>query len=83
MVGLKNTTVRLGNSDEFKPSELVTVTIGWSEEESQPLYVARILSVNYKKIKDLSKDDLEGESPECSYKDSVKYAPCQPFTVES
>jgi hypothetical protein len=72
-LGLKNTTLRLGKNDKFDKNDLVTITVGWSEWNSQPLYIARILNVIYKRIKDLSEEDLEGESPDCAHKNSVEY----------
>jgi hypothetical protein len=71
--GLKTTTLRLGNNNKFDKSDLVTITVGWSERNSQPLYIARVLNVILKKIRDLSEEDLEGESPDCAHKDSIEY----------
>ena len=71
--GLKNTTLRLGNNNKFDKNDIVTITVGWSERNSQPLYIARILNVICRKIKDLSEEDLEGESPDCTHKDSIEY----------
>ena len=71
--GLKTTTLRLGNNNKFDKSDLVTITVGWSERNSQPLYIAIISNVIYKKIEDLSEEDLEGESPDCTHRDSIEY----------
>lgn len=71
--GLKTTTIRLGTNEKFHKDDLVTITIGWSEKESEPLNMVRILGVMLKKVKDLSEEDLEGESPDCSHKEAVEY----------
>jgi len=72
--GLKNTTIRLGVNNRYEKNDIVSITVGWSEDNSEEVGFAKIVSVAHKKIKDLSEDDLEGESPDCSNKAVVKYA---------
>jgi hypothetical protein len=71
--GLKNTSIRLGINNRFEENNIVSITVGWSEDNSEEVGFAKITSVAHKKIKDLSDDDLEGESPDCSNKVAVKY----------
>ena len=73
----KYTTIRLGDRrSDYPVGEIVTITVGWNKKKASdmtPICEARIIDVSYKRVKDISVGDLEGESPDCSLKDSVPY----------
>jgi hypothetical protein len=73
----KYTTIRLGDKrSEYRVGDIVTITVGWdekSENDVTKLCKAQITSVLYKTIKNITENDLEGESPDCSSKESVPY----------
>jgi len=73
----KYTTIRLGDKrSEYRVGDIVTITVGWdekSENDVTELCKAHITSVLYKTIKNITENDLEGESPDCSSKESVPY----------
>ena len=70
----KWTTIRLGNEcDKHHTGDVVTITIGWSEDNAVPICKAQITDVIYKKIKDITPEDLKGESPDCQRKVAVPY----------
>lgn len=73
----KYTTIRLGDRrSDYRVGDIVTITIGWNEQdESDITWIgkAQVIDVMYKPVKDITIDDLEGESPDCSSKQSVPY----------
>lgn len=70
----KWTTIRLGNDcDKHHKGDIVTITIGWNEDNAVPICKAQITDVTYKKIKDITAKDLKGESPDCQRKVAVPY----------
>jgi|SRR5581483_11610970 len=73
----KFTTLRLGDrQNEFKIGDLVSITIGWDAtkvDQLRKIEKATITSVKVKRINDLTRQDLEGESPDCQEKSAVKY----------
>lgn len=73
----KHTTIRLGDRrSEYHIGDLVTITVGWDEKnksETKSICKAQIVDVVYKPVKDITTKDLEGESPDCSSKESVPY----------
>lgn len=71
--GLKTTTIRLGINSRFQVNDQIIITVGWSEDSSLPVRGAVVTEVFNKQINQLSITDLEGESPDCSLKSSVKY----------
>jgi hypothetical protein len=68
-------TIRLGDQrKKYASGDEATITIGWNENEnSAKLEQIRILEVNYKKIGDITKDDILGESPECRQKEAIPF----------
>ncbi|MCK4434783.1 hypothetical protein KAU92_04775 [Candidatus Bathyarchaeota archaeon] len=53
----------------------IDITIGWNESPSNQLVGrGRITSVNLKKIKDITNQELTGESPDCLIREQVTYA---------
>ena len=62
--GVKTTTIRLGRPD-LAIGDQVMLTIGWSEDKTEPVRTAQIVAVYSKRIGELTADDFEGESPDC------------------
>lgn len=60
----KTTTFRW-EKPEFKPNDEVMITIGWTAGRRKSIHLGRIVSVYRKRIKDLTKADFAGESPDC------------------
>lgn len=71
--GKKYATIRLPENVSFLKGEIISVTIGWSKEDYFELFKARISSIYTKKIKDLNKKDLAGESPDCISPEAIQY----------
>lgn len=73
----KYTTIRLGDKrSDYAVGDIVTITVGWNEKDGSnvtPICEAQIIDVLYKPVKDIAVDNLEGESPDCSLKDSIPY----------
>jgi hypothetical protein len=69
----KNTTIRLGLNSKFEIGDIVKITSGWSEVNSNNIYLARITSVIHKKLSEITAIDLEGESPDCTNKEAIPY----------
>lgn len=73
----KYATIRLGDKrSDYHVADIVTITIGWNEKNESdvtPICKAQIINVMYKPVKDVTVDDLEGESPDCSSKESIPY----------
>lgn len=73
----KYTTLRLGDRrSEYHIGDLITITVGWNEKSESDITLickAQIIDVAYKQIKNITNDDLAGESPDCSSKESVPY----------
>jgi len=73
----KSTTIRLGDKrSEYRVGDIVTITIGWNEKSQHDvteICKAQIISVLYKTIKNITENDLKGESPDCFSKESLPY----------
>jgi len=70
----KTTTIRLGDKrHEYFPNDNIEISVGWNLNSVKILKQGIIESVVIKKIKDLSPNDLVGESPDCLSTDAVKY----------
>lgn len=69
----KNATIRLVDDANYRKGEVASITIGWVEDFCTELFKAKIISTKTKKIGDLSKRDLEGESPDCKSPDVIPY----------
>ncbi len=70
----KHLTIRLANkADRFKEGQIVRLTLGWDERTAEKVARARIEQVRIAKIGELTKDDLTGESPDCSRPEAIKY----------
>ena len=69
----KTTTIRLSEKTSYLNGEIISVTIGWSKKNNSELYKAKITSSEIKKLKDLNKKDLIGESPDCKSTESIQY----------
>ena len=73
----KYTTIRLGDRrSDYHVGDIVTITIGWNEKSESnitPICKAQIIDVMYKPVKNIIVDDLKGESPDCSLKESIPF----------
>jgi len=70
----KTTTIRLGNkTNHYKIGDEIVITIGWEEKNGVKINHGKITNIYLKKISELNYEDLEGESPDCINKKSVKY----------
>ena len=71
----KWTTIRLGDQrSKFSVGQIAMLTIGWVENEANAkLGQVEITSVDYKRIEDLTEEDIHGESPDCTKKDSIAF----------
>lgn len=72
---MKCTSLRLGDQlRKYNTGAQLRITIGWSENDNNPLIArGKITSVKLKKIKEITKEDLEGESPDCRHKEQIIY----------
>lgn len=61
----KTTTFRVGGPLPFIVGERVMLTVGWGEQDGLELHPARIINAYRRKISELSRQDFEGESPDC------------------
>jgi hypothetical protein len=68
----KTTTIRLGEA-EYEPGEIVRLTIGWSEPGERLIHEAKITNVYKRALRNLVKEDLEGESPDCQSLEVVSF----------
>lgn len=48
------------------------ITIGWDESSAAPIGFAMIREVYERSLRDLTKNDFEGESPDCKSIESAK-----------
>jgi len=70
----KFASIRLGNQTaNYKPGQIIDITVGWEETVAVPIAKARIEAVKVSHLADLTFDDLAGESPDCARPDAVKY----------
>ena len=71
----KNVTIRFGDQRaKYSVGDNVLITIGWTQNNSNiKLDQVEIVRVDYKKIKDLTRADIIGESPDCSRKANIPY----------
>ena len=63
--GAKTTTIRLSNREGFVPGDEVSITIGWDLESAEHLRYGEIIKVYKRRVRDLTEEDFEGESPDC------------------
>ena len=63
--GRKTATIRLGDkSQKYRRNELALVTIGFQHSPRRRIFEAVIDQVEVKRIKDLSRRDIEHDNPE-------------------
>jgi len=67
---VKTTTFRL-IKPKSKPNEQVMITVGWDKGKRRPLYLASVTTVYRKRIKNLTKQDFAGESPDCQTREAT------------
>jgi hypothetical protein len=55
--------------------DVAVITIGWTESETNSkLEQVEIVKVDYKRIRDITGDDILGESPDCAQKEAIPFA---------
>ena len=70
----KTTTIRLGNqTGRFSNGDVVRITVGWNVESNSEIAKARITHIETKRVIEINRDDLEGESPDCRNKGAIIY----------
>jgi hypothetical protein len=63
--GRKTATIRLGDkSHKYKKNQLVLVTVGYQHSPREKIFEAVIDQVEVKKVRDLSRRDIEHDNPE-------------------
>ncbi len=68
----KTTTIRLDNHRGFLPGEEVIISLGWEGSTPLDIHKGMIKEVYSRRIKDITEQDLKGESPDCQSKETVK-----------
>ncbi|MCB1877979.1 MAG: ASCH domain-containing protein [Chromatiales bacterium] len=63
--GSKTLTIRLNNRQKLRSGDQVSVCIGWTADQRDALFQARIEQVAHIKLRQLTADDLTQESPDC------------------
>ncbi|MCW4044894.1 MAG: hypothetical protein NWE94_05190 [Candidatus Bathyarchaeota archaeon] len=71
----KCTTIRLGDQrSKYAAGDRAIITIGWTENEANlRLQQIEIAEVCFKRIRDITIEDLNGESPDCTQKEAVPF----------
>jgi hypothetical protein len=70
----KTTTIRLGTKyGDLKENDKIMIGVGWHANESKIIKKGIISKIVIKKIRELTENDLVGESPDCQNIDAVKY----------
>jgi hypothetical protein len=71
----KHATIRPGDRrSEYHVGDIITITVGWGKEnEPKEIGKAQITNVQYKTMRNIAENDLEGESPDCSSKEAIPY----------
>ena len=70
---VKSATARLGDaSQRFQIGQKVELTVGWDLENAKAIADGVIKDLLVKKLKDVTAHDLEGESPDCSDRNTMK-----------
>lgn len=71
----KFTTLRLGDKRNlYRNNDIVSITMGWCNDSNKKVIgKVCITDIYCKQIKELTKEDLEGESPDCIEPLAVKY----------
>jgi hypothetical protein len=63
--GRKTATIRLGDkSHKYKKNQLVLITVGYQHSPREKIFEAVIDQVEVKKVRDLSRRDIEHDNPE-------------------
>ena len=71
----KHVSIRLGDQrSKYHVGEEVDLTLGWGEDGDER-FIGKVMitNVDFKRIKDIVKSDIEGESPDCSSKKPIPY----------
>jgi len=70
----KSATTRLGDaSQRFQIGQRVELTVGWDRENAKPSRRESSKNLLVRKLKDVTDRDLEGESPDCSSRNAMKF----------
>ncbi len=70
----KSATARLGDvSQRFQIGQRVELTVGWDRGSAKAVADGVIRDLLVKKLKDVTDHDLEGESPDCSNRNAMKF----------
>jgi hypothetical protein len=71
----KYATIRLGDQrSKYRIGQRVNLTLGWeNNNEKRLIDRVEITSVHFKRIKNIVKSDLKGESPDCLNKCAIQY----------
>ena len=63
--GRKTATIRLGDkSHKYKKNQLVLITVGYQHSPREKIFEAVIDQVEVKRVRDLSRRDIEHDNPE-------------------
>jgi hypothetical protein len=63
--GRKTATIRLGDkSSKYSKGEVVLITVGFQHSPRERIFEAVVEDVEVKKVKDLSRSDIEHDNPE-------------------
>jgi hypothetical protein len=68
----KTTTLRLHKPMDLQEGEQVILSVGWDEKSVVDLHRAKIRKIYPQRVDELSMDDLEGESPDCTSADAAR-----------
>jgi hypothetical protein len=60
-------------SQRFQIGQTVELTVGWDGENAKAVADGVIKHLIVKKVKDVTDHDLEGESPDCASRDSIRF----------
>jgi len=60
-------------SQRFQIGQPVELTVGWDRENAKVVADGVIKHLIVKKLKEITNHDLEGESPDCTSRDSVRF----------
>jgi hypothetical protein len=63
--GRKTATIRLGDkSSKYRKGEVVLITVGFQHSPRERIFEAVVEGVEVKKVRDLSRSDIEHDNPE-------------------
>ncbi|MDQ6914570.1 MAG: ASCH domain-containing protein [Actinomycetota bacterium] len=83
--GRKTATIRLGDkSHKYKKNQLVLITVGYQHSPREKIFEAVIDQVEVKKVRDLSRRDIEHDNPEFRRQEEIVHFLCQIYgrTIE-